>query len=160
MRTAIYPGTFDPVTNGHIDVAERASKIFDHVIIAIATENYKNNLFTIGERVHLMKESVKHINNVEVASFKGLIADYAKERKAQALIRGLRAVTDFEYEMQIATMNKHLNKELDTLFLMTGGEYSFLSSSIIKQVAIVGGSVKGLVPDVVEVNLRIKFNKS
>lgn len=160
LRIAIYPGTFDPVTNGHVHIAERACKLFDKVIIAVAHDNYKNNLFTLDERINMMKESTKHLFNVEVDYFTGLVAEYAKKEKAQALIRGLRAVTDFENEMQLAAMNKHLNYGLDTLFLMTESEYSFLSSSIIKQVAVLGGCVKGLVPDIVERGLQEKYRQT
>lgn len=160
MRTAIYPGTFDPVTNGHIHIAARASILFERLIIAVAENNYKNNLFSLEERIELMKESVKHLSNVRVDSFSGLVADYARRKRAQALIRGLRAVSDFEYEMQNANMNKHLNENLETLFLIADGEYTFLSSSAIKQVAVLGGSIKGLVPPVVEVCLKDKYMKS
>ncbi|MCR4442576.1 MAG: pantetheine-phosphate adenylyltransferase [Peptococcaceae bacterium] len=160
MRRAIYPGTFDPVTNGHIHIAERACKLFDEVIVAVAADNYKNTLFSVSERLQMMEESLRHLKNVKVESFSGLVADFARARQGQALIRGLRAVTDFEYEMQIAAMNKRLNENLETLFLMTSGEYSFLSSSVIKQVAILGGSVKGLVPQVVEKNLQKKYNQN
>lgn len=157
MRIAIYPGTFDPVTNGHIHIAERASKLFDKVIIAVAKDNYKKNLFSLEERIHMVEQSIRHLPNVEVDSFSGLTAEYAVFKNAQALIRGLRAVSDFEYEMQIAAMNKRLNETLETVFLMTSGEYSFLSSSMIKQVAFLGGSVKGLVPPVVEIGLKEKY---
>jgi pantetheine-phosphate adenylyltransferase len=160
LRRAIYPGTFDPVTNGHIHIAERACKLFDEVIVAVAADNYKNTLFSVSERLQMMEESLRHLKNVKVESFSGLVADFARARQGQALIRGLRAVTDFEYEMQIAAMNKRLNENLETLFLMTSGEYSFLSSSVIKQVAILGGSVKGLVPQVVEKNLQKKYNQN
>jgi pantetheine-phosphate adenylyltransferase len=159
MRIAIYPGTFDPVTNGHIHIAERVCKLFDKVIIAVAKDNYKKNLFSISERVTMLQESVKHIKNAEVESVAGLLAEYARQKGAQALIRGLRAISDFEYEMQLASMNKHLNKNLETVFLMTEGEYSFLSSSMIKQVALIGGSVKGMVPPIVEEYLKEKYRK-
>ncbi|MDD4049204.1 MAG: pantetheine-phosphate adenylyltransferase, partial [Clostridia bacterium] len=134
--------------------------LFDRVIIAVAAENYKKNLFSLAERIDLMKKSTKHIENIEVESFTGLLAEYAKGKGAQASIRGLRAVTDFEYEMQIAAMNKHLNKDMETIFLMTEGKYSFLSSTMIKQVAMVGGSVKGLVPLIVEDSLKTKYKLS
>lgn len=159
MRTAIYPGTFDPVTNGHIHIAERAAKLFEKIVIAIADNNYKNNLFSLEERMYLMEESVKHLENVKVDKFSGLVADYARRRRAQALIRGLRAVTDFEYEMQVAAMNKSLNHNLETLFLMAESDYSFLSSSIIKQVAVLGGTITGMVPPVVEMKLKEKYRK-
>ncbi|PKM90662.1 MAG: pantetheine-phosphate adenylyltransferase [Firmicutes bacterium HGW-Firmicutes-12] len=157
MKRAIYPGTFDPVTNGHIHIAERACKLFDEVIIAISAVSYKNTFFSVSERVELMQESVKHLKNAKVESFSILSVEYAEQRQAQALIRGLRAITDFEYEMQLAAMNKRLNSNLETLFLMTSGEYSFLSSSVIKQVSMLGGSVKNLVPDVVEEMLKKKY---
>lgn len=157
MNRAIYPGTFDPVTNGHIDIAERACKLFDEVIIAIAGVSYKDTVFSVDERVEMMQESVKHLKNARVDTFSILSVEYAIEMKAGALIRGLRAVTDFEYEMQLASMNKRLNNNLETLFLMTSGEYSFLSSSVIKQVAMLGGSVKGLVPDIVNEKLKGKY---
>jgi len=157
LHTAVYPGTFDPVTYGHMHIAERASRLFGKVIIAVAADNYKKNLFTLEERLFLMRESTKHLKNVEVESFSGLVADYAKEKKAQALIRGLRAVSDFEYEMQIAAMNKHLNNNLETLFLMTQAEYSFLSSSSIKDVAMLGGDIEKLVPPIVVEKLKEKF---
>lgn len=158
MRTAIYPGTFDPITYGHIHIAERACRLFGKVIVAVAADNYKKNLFTLEERMLLVSESLKHLNNIKVESFSGLVANYARSKRALALIRGLRAISDFEYEMQIASMNKHLNSNLDTLFLMTEGEYSFLSSSSIKDVAILGGSIKGLVPPIVETKLLEKYN--
>jgi len=157
VRTAIYPGTFDPVTYGHVHIAERASKLFEKVVIAVAADNYKNNLFTLEERMFLVEQSTKHLDNVKVDCFSGLVANYAGKKRAQALIRGLRAVSDFEYELQLATMNKHLNEKVETLFLMAQGEYSFLSSSVIKQVAMVGGSIKGLVPEIVEQKLKEKF---
>jgi pantetheine-phosphate adenylyltransferase len=157
LKRAIYPGTFDPVTNGHIHIAERACKLFDEVIIAISAVSYKNTFFSVSERVELMQESVKHLKNAKVESFSILSVEYAEQRQAQALIRGLRAITDFEYEMQLAAMNKRLNSNLETLFLMTSGEYSFLSSSVIKQVSMLGGSVKNLVPDVVEEMLKKKY---
>lgn len=157
MRRAIYPGTFDPVTNGHIHIIERACKLFDQVIIAIAEDNYKDTLFSVSERTQMMEESTRHISNVKVEKFSGLIAEYARKKNAQALIRGLRAVSDFEYEMQMATMNKHLNENLESIFLMTSGEYAFLSSSVIKQVAVLGGCVQGMVPPVVENSLKEKY---
>jgi pantetheine-phosphate adenylyltransferase len=157
LKRAIYPGTFDPVTNGHIHIAERACKLFDEVIIAISGVSYKKTLFSVSERVELMQESVKHLKNAKVESFSILSVEYASQRQAQALIRGLRAITDFEYEMQLASMNKRLNNNLETLFLMTSGEYSFLSSSVIKQVSMLGGSVKNLVPPIVEETLKKKY---
>ncbi|MHB8156793.1 MAG: pantetheine-phosphate adenylyltransferase [Desulfocucumaceae bacterium] len=158
MKRAIYPGTFDPVTNGHIDIAERACKLYDEVIIAVAAVSYKDTLFSVEERVEMMRESVKHIQNARVESFNILLVEYAKQQNARAMIRGLRAITDFEYEMQLASMNKRLNNNLETLFLMTSGEYSFLSSSMIKQVAMLGGNVRGLVPELVYKHLCTKYH--
>lgn len=146
------------MTNGHIDIIERASKLFDELVVGLAADNYKSNLFTLEERIVMMKKSIAHLDNVEVESFSGLSVEFAKRKKAQALIRGLRVVTDFEYEMQLATMNKHLNENLDTLFLMTTAQYAFLSSSIIKQVALTGGSVEDFVPEVVEQMLKGKYD--
>jgi len=159
MNIAVYPGTFDPVTYGHVHIAERACQLYDEVIIALAGENYKNDFFSIDERMLMLKESVKHLKNVQVESFVGLSADYAAIKGAKALIRGLRAVSDFEYEMQMAAMNKHLNKNLETVFLMAEGKYTFLSSTNIKQVALIGGSVHGLVPPIVEDFLKKKYQE-
>ena len=140
--------------------AERASRLFEKIIIAVASDNYKKNLFSLEERMYLIKESTKHLPNVKVDSFAGLAADYAKKKKATGLIRGLRAVSDFEYEMQIAAMNKHLNPKLETLFLMTEAKYSFLSSSSIKDVAMVGGNIEGLVPPIVVQELMRKYGNN
>ena len=159
VRIAVYPGTFDPVTYGHIHITERSCKLFDQVIIAVARETNKCNLFSLAERILMIKESVAHLENVTVKSFTGLLANFAAAQKAIALIRGLRAVSDFEYEMQMAAMNKHLNREMETVFLMTEGKYSFLSSSIIKQVALIGGSVEGLVPPIVLDYIRQKYQE-
>lgn len=158
MSIAIYPGTFDPITNGHLHIAERACKLFDQVIIAVANDNYKNNFFSLSERMTMLKESTQHLRNAQVQSFTGLLADYARDVGAQAVIRGLRAISDFEYEMQMAAMNKHLNRELETIFLMAEGDYAFLSSSMIKQVALIGGCVEGMVPSIVNRYLLEKYH--
>ncbi|MGI6605928.1 MAG: pantetheine-phosphate adenylyltransferase [Peptococcia bacterium] len=158
MRTAIYPGTFDPITNGHLHIAERSCKLYDRIIIAVANDNYKNNLFSLPERMVMLEESTRHLPNVEVCSFTGLLADYAREIGAVAVIRGLRAISDFEYEMQMAAMNKHLNHELETVFLMAEGDYAFLSSSMIKQVALIGAKVDEMVPSIVNQYLKEKYN--
>jgi len=159
MRVAVYPGTFDPVTNGHIHITERSCTLFDKVINAVAAENYKCNLFSVEERIFMVRESIQHLGNIEVESFTGLLADFASKKKADAIIRGLRAISDFEYEMQMAAMNKHLNKDLETVFLMAEGQYSFLSSSIIKQVALIGGCVQGLVPSIVDEYIGKKYQE-
>lgn len=157
MRTAVYPGTFDPITNGHLDILERAVNLFDRVIIAIAVENYKNTLFNLEERRQLVEAACKHLPRTEVRTFDGLLMEFVEAMDAQAIIRGLRAVSDFEYEMQMAMMNKRLNSDVETVFLMSATKYSFLSSSIIKQVALLDGSVKGLVPVEVEEALKEKY---
>lgn len=158
MRRAVYPGTFDPITNGHIHIAERAARLFDEVIVAVADTTYKENLFSLEERMELVKNSIAHVPNIRVEVFTGLIADYVKEQKVGSLIRGLRAISDFEYEMQLAAMNKNLNENLETIFLMTASEYSFISSSLIKQVAVMGGNVSNLVPSFVEDALNKKYH--
>ena len=160
MNIAIYPGTFDPVTTGHLHIAERACKLFDQVIIAVANDNYKDNFFSLEERMTMLGESTKHLPNAVVESFSGLLADFAREKQARAIIRGLRAISDFEYEMQMAAMNKHLNQELETVFLMAEGDYAFLSSSMIKQVALIGGCVSDMVPAVVDRFLKEKYQAS
>ncbi|NCO83617.1 MAG: pantetheine-phosphate adenylyltransferase [Nitrospirae bacterium CG_4_10_14_3_um_filter_44_29] len=158
-RIAIYPGTFDPITNGHIDLVQRGLRIFDKVIIAITTAQKKQPLFTADERIDLIKNALKGFKNVSVDSFNGLLIEYAKSKNGTAVIRGLRAVSDFEYEFQMALMNRRLAVAIETVFMMPSEEYSFLTSTIVKEVASFGGSVKGLVPEAVEKALRRKFQK-
>lgn len=160
MRIAVYPGTFDPVTNGHLDILARATRLFDRVIVAVAAENYKQNLFTLKERVDLLRAEVGHMPGVEVEGFDGLLMDYVRSKGAVAIVRGLRAVSDFEYEFQLSTMNKKLSDEVETVFLMTASDYSFLSSSIIKQVAVLGGCIRGLVPPGVERAMAEKYRRA
>ncbi len=160
MKIAVYPGTFDPVTNGHLDIITRAAVLFDQLIIAVAKENYKNNLFDLNERLELLQQVVADVPNVKVETFDGLLINYVNAQGAQAVIRGLRAVSDFEFEFQLALMNKKLNENIETVFLMTASEYSFISSSIIKQVASLGGSVCGLVPQVVSNALVKKYQSN
>ncbi len=157
-KLAIYPGTFDPITNGHLDLIERGLRIFDQLIIAVAPSTKKQPLFDLAERMDMIRKAVRTYKNVEVESFHGLLMDYANGKGSIALIRGLRAVSDFENEFQMALMNRRLNTEIETVFLMPSEEYSFLSSTIVKEVASFGGSVKGLVPEAVEIALREKFN--
>ncbi|MGI6684570.1 MAG: pantetheine-phosphate adenylyltransferase [Bacillota bacterium] len=159
MRVAIYPGTFDPVTNGHLDIIERAVLLFDKVVIAIAEVNYKNTLFDLEERMNLMHAVTKGMDHVLIDSFEGLTVDYCKKKGATAIIRGLRAVSDFDYEFQMALMNRKLDQNIDTVFLMTDQKYSYISSSIIKQIAELGGCIKGLVPDEVLQALSKKFER-
>lgn len=160
MPLAIYPGTFDPVTNGHLDIIQRATKIFDRVRVAVAVDHYKNPLFSAEERRDMIVEVTRNHPSVSVEIFSGLLIDYVKETGAQAIIRGLRAVSDFEYEMQMAAMNKKLAENVETIFLTTSTEYSFLSSSIIKQVASLDGRITGLVPEIVEAALKKKYLKT
>ncbi|MEG0874925.1 MAG: pantetheine-phosphate adenylyltransferase [Clostridiales bacterium] len=159
MSICIYPGTFDPITKGHIDVIKRATNLFDKIIIGIAEDNYKNVLFTTEERLEIIKDVIKDMPQVEVECFTGLLMNYCRDKKANAVIRGLRAVSDFEYEMQLALMNKNLNPDVETVFLMTGQKYSFISSSIIKDVAKLGGNISGMVPDLVDQKIKEKYHK-
>lgn len=159
---AVYPGTFDPITYGHLNILRRSAKLFDKVIIAVAADNYKNNIFTIEERKDLIKRCYMdkfsdNIDNIEVESFSGLLVPYLERKNAKAIIRGLRAISDFEHEMQMAAMNKTLNPEIETIFLMTDTKYSFVSSTIIKDVAIMGGNVEELVPPIVHEALKSKY---
>ena len=145
MKIAIYPGSFDPVTMGHLDIIERSRKVFDHVIVAVMINPSKKTLFTVEERIDLLRRATAGMENVEVVGFAGLLADYAKQLGATAVIKGLRAVTDFEYEFQMALTNKKLYPELETLFLTTGLQYMYLSSSIVRQVAALGGDISEFV---------------
>lgn len=154
---AVCPGSFDPLTYGHLDIITRGAKIFDVVYVSILNNSSKNPLFTVEERLELIKEVTKNIPNVKVDSFNGLLVDYAKSRGAKVIIRGLRAVSDFEYEMQITAMNRHLDDEIETLFMMTKVQNSFLSSSIVKEVAKYHGNISELVPPPVEEALKKKF---
>jgi pantetheine-phosphate adenylyltransferase len=146
MRTAIYPGSFDPLTNGHLDVIERAVKLFDRVVVAVAKNEGKQPLFTLEERVDLVRRSIKHIPNAEVDSFDCLLVNYVDQQKAQAIVRGLRAVSDFEFEFQLALMNRKLNERVETIFMMPKDTYTFLSSRIIKEIARLGGDISAFVP--------------
>lgn len=147
MRGAIYPGSFDPITNGHLDIITRGAKVFDKLIVGVLVNIDKVGLFSIKERVELIKRVTQHLPNVEVVSFNGLLVDLAKEYEAKVILKGLRAVTDFEYEFQMALMNSQLDNEVETLFMTTSAANSFLSSSSVKQVAKFGGKINGLVPD-------------
>jgi len=157
MKLAIYPGTFDPVTYGHLDLVERGLMIFDELIIAVAPSPKKQPLFTIKERLLLIEASVRQYQGVRVEAFDGLLIDYVKRRGGIGIIRGLRAVSDFEYEMQMALMNRRLAGDLETVFMMPSEEYSYLTSTIVKEVASFGGTITGLVPEVVEKALKDKF---
>ncbi|UII57858.1 pantetheine-phosphate adenylyltransferase [Cytobacillus spongiae] len=156
---AVCPGSFDPITYGHLDIITRGAKVFDEVYVVVLNNSSKNPLFSVEERIELIKEVTKGIPNVKVDSFQGLLMDYAKRVQASAIIRGLRAVSDFEYEMQITSMNRVLNDDIETFFIMTNNQYSFLSSSIVKEVAKYNGDISELVPPIVETGLRAKFAK-
>jgi len=158
-RIAVYPGTFDPVTKGHIDLVERSLRMFDKVIVAIAANPGKKPLFTLEERLALFRSSLKSRRNVEIEGFDCLLVDYMKEKKAVGLIRGLRAVSDFEYELQLALMNRRLDSTVETVFLMPSEEYSFITSTIVKEAASYGGNVSSLVPKAVVRKLREKFGR-
>lgn len=158
-KKAIYPGTFDPVTNGHADLIERAARLFSHVTVGVAFSPSKKPLFSLEERVDLMKQLTGHMDNVEVIGFKGLLADFAKEQNASLLIRGLRAVSDFEYEFQLANMNRRLNRDLESVFLTPAEENSFISSTLVKEVAKHRGTVTDFCHPLVEEALLNKFNK-
>ena len=156
--TAIYPGSFDPPTNGHLDLVERGSKIFDELVVAILRNAEKSPLFSVTERVAMLEALTAHYGNVRVDTFDGLTVDYAARVGASSLLRGIRALSDYEYELQMALMNRKLRPELETVFMMPAEKYSYLSSRLVREVAQLGGSVKGLVPELVEQNLRGKLD--
>lgn len=157
-RRAIYPGSFDPVTSGHIDLIKRASMVFDEVIVAVAENTHKNTLFTIDERVAMVQESVAGLDRVVVESFKGLVIEFARRKGANVLIRGVRMVSDFEYEMQMALTNRRLNEEVETVFLMPSEGYAFLSSTLIKEVVKLGADISSFVPELVAKRLKEKLD--
>jgi pantetheine-phosphate adenylyltransferase len=160
QKIAVYPGSFDPITNGHIDLLTRGLRMFDEIIVLIAyNPNKPAHLFSVEERMEMVKEVVKPYQNVRVDSYPGLLVDYVKNAGANVILRGLRALSDFEYEFQLALINRRLNRDIETVFLMTGYKWFFTSSQIIKEAASLGGSVKGLVPDVVYLKLQEKFGK-
>lgn len=159
MKIAVYPGSFDPITFGHLDIIERATKIFDKVIVAVSVNSGKVPLFTIEERVEMIKNECLNLPKVEVCSFCGLLSDFVSLNRAQAIVRGLRAVSDFEYEFQMALTNRKLNPQAETIFFVAMPEYSFLSSSIVKEIASLGGDVTGMVSQAVAEKLRQKYSK-
>ena len=156
-KIAIYPGTFDPFTAAHIDIVKRAHRIFDEIIVAVAPSQRKSPLFTLEERLNMIGQCIGGLGGVRTEAFHGLLVEYVEAKQGVAIIRGLRAVSDFEYEMQMALMNRRLNHDIETVFLMPSEEYSFLTSTMVKEVSSFGGSVKGLVPEIVEKALKDKF---
>lgn len=159
MRRAIYPGSFDPVTNGHLDVIDRARKLFDQVIVAVAHNEQKQPLFTLEERLELLRGTIGNLDRVQIAPLDGLLVDFAVQQRATAVIRGLRAVSDFEFEFQMALMNRKLEASVETIFLMPKEEYTYLSSRIVKEIARLGGDIEGLVPPPVRRALAEKFGQ-
>jgi pantetheine-phosphate adenylyltransferase len=159
-KIAVYPGSFDPITNGHIDLLSRGLRIFDEIIVLIAyNPNKATHLFSVEDRLDMIRDVVKQYDNVRVDSYPGLLVDYVRNAGASVILRGLRALSDFEYEFQLALINRRLNRDIETVFLMTGYKWFFTSSQIIKEAASFGGSVTGLVPDIVDQRLKEKFRK-
>ena len=153
---AIYPGSFDPLTNGHVDIIQRGSRLFDRIVVGVLLNMEKSPLFTIPERVDIARNVFREWPNVEVDTFDGLLVDYARRKRASVIVRGLRAISDFEYEMQMALMNRRLNPEIETVFMMPAEPYTYVSSRLVKEVVALGGTVSGLVPRLVEERLRDK----
>lgn len=160
QKIAIYPGSFDPVTNGHVDIAQRGLRLFDKIIVAILSNPGKDFLFTVEERIEMLESSFEEYPNIEVGTFDGLLVDYAAKKDSIAILRGMRAVSDFEYEFQLALMNRKLNREVQTVFLMTSLRWIFTSSSIIKEAAQFGGDIKSMVPPIVNEKLKAKFKRN
>ena len=159
MKIAVYPGSFDPVTNGHVDILERTSPMFDKIIVAVVHNVYKQALFTPEERVHLIKEATRHLDNIEVECFRGLLVDYLKKKQVNVIIRGLRSLSDYEYESTMSMMNKKLLPEADTIFIVADSDYMCVSSSGVKEAALLGGEVSSMVPAVVVTGLKEKLQK-
>ncbi|WOX04083.1 pantetheine-phosphate adenylyltransferase [Microbulbifer pacificus] len=159
MKKVVYPGTFDPITNGHMDLVERAARLFDHVVVAVAASTRKNPLFTLEERVELAQQELSHLNNIEVIGFDILLADLVRQLDANGVVRGLRAVSDFEYEFQLANMNRQLAPQMESLFLTPAEHLSYISSSLVREIASLGGDVTKFVPPSVQKALQEKFNR-
>ena len=156
-RLAVFPGSFDPLTNGHVDIILRSAHLFQRVVVAVLVNAEKKPLFTADERVSIVREVFREYSNVDVETFDGLLVEYARRKRASAIVRGLRAVSDFEYEFQMALMNRHLEPTLETVFMMPAEQYTYLSSRLVKEIAELGGSVAGLVPETVEKRLKQRF---
>ena len=159
MKSAIYPGSFDPVTYGHLDIIERASQVMDHLIVGVLNNNAKSPLFSVEERVKMLRDVTAHLPNVEVQSFGGLLVDFAVQSNANVIVRGLRAITDFEYELQMSQTNRKIAPNVDTIFFTTNLKYAYLSSSIVKEVAMYGGNIDEFVPPVIAGYIRQKFDR-
>lgn len=159
MNSGIYPGSFDPVTYGHIDIIKRAAAVMDHLIVAVLKNNGKSPLFSVDERVNMLQEVTKDLDNVEVMSFSGLLVNFAKEHGVKVIVRGLRAVTDFEYDLLMSQTNKVMDSEIDTIFFTTDLEYAYLSSSIVREIASYGGDISKFVPECIEKQIKNKFLK-
>ncbi len=159
MRRAIYPGSFDPVTNGHLDIIERSCRLFDEVVVALLVNPHKTSLFSLDERIELLREVTQTMPGVRVETFSGLLAHYARAQTATAVVRGIRAVADYEYELNMANMNRRLAPEIETVFLMSSGAYSYVSSRLVKEVYQLGGDINGLVPSIVEAQMKEKLRK-
>lgn len=159
MRIAVYPGSFDPITNGHLDIIERASRVFDRVIVGVLINKNKRPVFTSAERVEFIKEATAHLGNVETAGFDGLLVDFAKQHGASVIIKGLRTVNDFEYEFQMALLNKAIDPACETMFMMTNSKYSYISSSMVKELAQYNGDLEGMVPSSIIDNIKEKFEQ-
>ena len=159
MKTVIYPGSFDPITNGHLDIISRAAKNYDKVIVAILKNSAKTPAFTVEEKADMIRRATTHLPNVEIDSFDGLLVDYVEKKNSRVIIKGLRAVSDFEYEFQMALANKKINPDIETLFMMTDVQYAYLSSSIVREMASLGASLSGLVPDCIADDIVKKLKK-
>lgn len=157
IRTGVYPGSFDPLTNGHLDIIKRASKLFDKLIVGVLHNDAKRAIFSMEERVNLIRKCTADMGNVEVAMFDGLLVDFVKKNDAAAIVKGLRAVSDYEYELQMAMLNKHIDKDVETIFLMADIQNSFLSSSVVKDLAKHGGDITGLVPENIKEDITVKL---